>query len=73
METEQTKCFSCLTEIISEADEKWLENDGLCPNCATTLSIEDTSCYICDKPAIQEDQILFCPKCFDLREELDDD
>jgi predicted amidophosphoribosyltransferase len=73
METHQTKCFSCLKEITLVADRKWLENDGLCPNCATILSIDDTTCYNCDKPAIQDDEILFCPECFELREELDEE
>jgi DNA-directed RNA polymerase subunit RPC12/RpoP len=73
METQQTKCFRCQKEITLEADKKWLENDGLCPNCGTTLSVEDTTCYNCDKPAIQEDEILFCPSCFELIEEQDDE
>ncbi len=73
MDNQQTKCFGCRTEVTLEADKRWLENDGLCPNCATTLGVEDTTCYNCDKPAIQEDEILFCSKCFELREELDDE
>jgi hypothetical protein len=73
METQQTKCFSCYKEITLDTDKKWIENDGSCPNCATTLSVDDTTCYNCDKPAIQEDKILFCQKCFELLEEQDDE
>jgi hypothetical protein len=73
METQQTQCFICRREITLEADKRWLENDGLCPNCTTILSVDDTTCYNCDKPAIQEDEILFCLECFDIREEIDEE
>ena len=69
----QTKCFRCYIELSAENEKAWLKNDGLCPNCATPLSVEDEACYSCNKPAVQEDEILFCISCFELvSEELDD-
>ena len=62
----QTKCFRCYKELNSENEKFWMDNDGLCPNCSTSLSVEDETCYNCDKPAIQDDRILFCLACFEL-------
>jgi predicted amidophosphoribosyltransferase len=50
-----------------------MENDGLCPNCSTQLSTEDETCYECDKPAIQEDKILYCKQCFEIVSEESED
>jgi predicted amidophosphoribosyltransferase len=73
MDTIQTKCFSCYRELIKESEKVWLDNEGLCPNCSTPLSVADETCWNCDKPAIQEDQILFCRTCFELLSDEDDD
>ena len=73
MTSTQTKCFRCYEELLLEAEKVWLDNEGLCPNCATTLSVDDETCWNCDKPAIQEDQILFCASCFELISEEDED
>ncbi len=73
MTSTQTKCFRCYKELSAENEKAWLENDGTCPNCATSLSVEDETCYNCDKPAIQEDEILFCLPCFELISEEDQD
>ena len=73
METKQSKCFSCY-KVLGDTDEKcWMENDGLCPNCSTQLSTEDETCYECDKPAIQEDKILYCKQCFEIVSEESED
>jgi DNA-directed RNA polymerase subunit RPC12/RpoP len=69
----QTKCFRCYKELTSENEKAWMDNDGLCPNCSTSLSVEDETCYNCDKPAIQDDQILFCVSCFELMAEGEED
>ena len=73
MTTAQTRCFRCYKELLTETDKEWLENDGNCPNCSTSLSVEDEVCWNCNKPAIQEDQILFCVACFDLISEDDEE
>ena len=73
MNSTQTKCFRCYKELLAENEKAWLENDGNCPNCATTLSVEDETCYNCDKPAIQEDEILFCLDCFEFVSQEDEE
>jgi hypothetical protein len=69
----QSKCFGCYKELLLESEKEWLDNDGLCPNCATILSVDDETCFTCNKPAIQEDQILFCSSCFELFSERDEE
>jgi len=69
----QSKCFGCYKELLLENEKRWLDNDGLCPNCTTTLSVDDETYYTCNKPAIQEDQILFCLPCFELFSERDEE
>ena len=51
MASAQTKCFRCYKKLSAENEKAWLKNDGLCPNCATPLSVEDETCYSCNKPA----------------------
>ena len=71
MDSIQTKCFRCYKQLSSVNERIWIDNDGSCPNCATPLSVDDETCWNCDKPAIQEDQILFCLTCFELISEED--
>ena len=73
MKSIQTKCFRCNKELSADKEKTWIDNDGLCPNCSTSLSVEDETCWNCDKPALQEDQILLCLPCFDLMSEEDED
>ena len=73
MKSSQTKCFRCYKELSQDNEKAWIDNEGFCPNCATSLSVEDEKCWNCDKPAIQEDQILFCVPCSDLISEEDGD
>ena len=73
MTSTQGNCFGCYKELLLENEKEWLDNDGICPNCATTLSVDDETCFTCDKPAIQDDQILFCLSCFELFSERNEE
>ena len=72
METQQTKCFYCYKELALTDEKRWVENDGTCPNCATSLTTDDVTCWNCDKPAIQEDLILYCATCINLVADMSD-